>query len=70
MTITYTKRGRAERWRAARLAAGWSQYELAKRSGLHPATISAMERGVHVSAETAAKLDAALGLAAELGRGA
>lgn len=52
----------AEKYRTARHAKGLTQYELAQRAGLHPSTISFLERGVRVSPDTAAKLDAALGL--------
>ncbi len=47
---------------AARRRAGLSQVELANRAGLHPATISLLERGTHVSPETAARVAAALGV--------
>lgn len=40
-----------------------SQYDLAKRSDLHPTTISLAERGCRVSTETIQKIAAALGVA-------
>jgi transcriptional regulator with XRE-family HTH domain len=36
----------AERLRVARAYKGWSQRELAKRSGLHSVQISKLERGI------------------------
>ncbi len=57
----------AERIRAARLAKGWSQIEAGNRSGLHPGTVSALERGAPVAAETVARLEAALAAAPNSG---
>jgi transcriptional regulator with XRE-family HTH domain len=52
----------AAKYRAARITKGLTQVELAQNTGLHPSTISFVERGMRVSPETAAKLEAALGL--------
>jgi transcriptional regulator with XRE-family HTH domain len=44
--MNYTERSRfGERIRQLRLAKGWSQEELAVRSGLHPTYIGGIERG-------------------------
>lgn len=58
-------RSENEKYRAARRAKGWTQFELAQRAGLHPSTISFLERGTRISPETAAKLDAAFGIEAK-----
>lgn len=50
----------AEQVRAGRLAKRWSQVELGMRAGLHPATVSMLERGGPTSADTIAKVEAAL----------
>lgn len=50
--------------RAARQARALSQYELAKRAGLHPATISNAERGLFTDV-TVKKIAAALGVRPE-----
>ena len=39
----------AQRVKAARLAKGWSQEELAERAGLHRTFISQIERAVKIS---------------------
>ena len=35
---------------------GWSQTELARRSGLNPTTVNKAERGEEISGNTAAKI--------------
>lgn len=52
-----------------RKRAGLSQFQLGAKSGVHPATISALERGIRVSPETLDRLADVLGLdRAELAR--
>jgi transcriptional regulator with XRE-family HTH domain len=51
--------------RTARRRAGLSQFQLAVKAGLHPATISLLERGTRVSEQTATKVAEALGLQPE-----
>jgi transcriptional regulator with XRE-family HTH domain len=52
-----------ERIQAARLAAGWSQQELANRAGLLQRQISQMERGkLNMRFDTLGRVAAALGL--------
>lgn len=44
--MSYTERSRfGKRIRQLRLAKGWSQEDLAARSGLHPTYIGGIERG-------------------------
>ncbi len=56
---------RADTIRNERRRRDLSQYELAKKAGLHPATISLAERGTRISQETAEKIAAALELRVE-----
>lgn len=51
--------------RDARERAELSQYDLARKTDLHPTTISLAERGCRVSSETLAKIAGALGLKPE-----
>lgn len=51
--------------RAGRLRGQLSQVELAIRAGVHPSTVSLVERGVAASDETIEKLAAALGMRPE-----
>jgi transcriptional regulator with XRE-family HTH domain len=55
----------AERVRAARLAAGLSQFHLAARVGLSLQTVGLVERGGIITKATAEKLAGVLGIAAE-----
>lgn len=48
--------------RQDRIARGWSQVELAERSGVSRPTIARVERGDDVSTATVGKITAALGL--------
>lgn len=57
----------ADRLRAARLAAGLSQFRLAQLAGVSLNTIGISERGARITRATAEKLSGVLGLdAAEL----
>ena len=55
------------RLRARRLMQGWTQVELAQRSGLSSGTIKNLERHGQASLESFVKIIAALGLADDLG---
>lgn len=57
--------GVAERVRALRLRRNASQYRVAIDARVHPATISALERGIRVSPETLARIAGALGTTVE-----
>ena len=54
----------AERLRVARAYKGWSQTELAKRSGLHSVQISKLERGItrEITGSTLRALCEAMGI--------
>ena len=54
----------AERLRVARAHTGWSQTELAKRSGLHSVQISKLERGItkEITGSTLKALCEAMGI--------
>lgn len=58
-----------QRIREARDVSGWSQSELAERSGLSRPTIARIEAGQHVRMGTLEQVAKALGLAVELGTG-
>jgi transcriptional regulator with XRE-family HTH domain len=55
------------RLRTRRLMQGWTQVELAQRSGLSSGTIKNLERRGQASLESFVKVIAALGLADDLG---
>lgn len=50
---------------AARKREGLTQFQLAVKASLHPATVSLAERGARISKETAKKLSDALGVPVE-----
>jgi transcriptional regulator with XRE-family HTH domain len=57
--------GVAAKVREARVARGWSQFDLAVKSELHPATISLVERGTSARESTIRKIANALGVPTE-----
>lgn len=62
MPVDDTPGALAERLRAARLAAGWSQRELAERAGLHQPQVVRAERGEDLLVSQLVRLAAPLGL--------
>jgi transcriptional regulator with XRE-family HTH domain len=55
----------ADRVRACRAAAGWSQFELAARARLSLQTVGLVERSGLITERTAERLSIALGVSAE-----